>query len=113
MELKHTPGPWKFLEQGSTEVDGNACRPLTICSASNEDIANIYSCDDSTVSVSREEAIANAFLMSAASDLLEALICLEEAFCSLHDNMSKEERHDARLKLIAARAAIAKATGAA
>lgn len=58
-----------------------------------------------------ESAQKNAFLIAAAPDLLAALIGLDEAFCSINEFSTKEERHDARLKLIAARAAIAKATG--
>jgi len=111
MNAPHTAGTWVFLEEGRTEEDGNACKPLTICSQSGDDLASVYSSDDSTASVPRAEAVANARLMACAPALIAALIGLDEAFCSLSDNMTREERHDARLKLIAARAAVAKAKG--
>lgn len=71
---KHTPGPWEFLEDGRTEDEGNAARPLTICSPARDDLAEIYSRDDATVSVSRGEAIANARLIAAAPELLACLL---------------------------------------
>jgi hypothetical protein len=70
---KHTPGPWRFLEADDHNRDDNSCRPLTICGLADDDLANVYSSDDSTVSISREEAVANARLIAAAPDLLEAL----------------------------------------
>ncbi len=70
---KHTPGPWRFLEADDHDGEGNSCRPLTICSPSHDDLANVYSSDDSTVSISREEAIANARLIAAAPKQNEAL----------------------------------------
>lgn len=75
MSTKHTPGPWVFLEEGRTEEFPNAGRPLNICGPSdNSDlIAELYSCDDATVSTPRAEAIANARLIAAAPELLEAL----------------------------------------
>jgi len=54
---------------------------------------------------------ANARLISAAPELLEALIGLDEAYCRADSPLSREERHEDRMRLIAARAAIAKATG--
>lgn len=69
----HTPGPWTFLEGGRTEEDGNAGHPLTICGPDGDDLANVYSRDDATVNISREEAIANARLMTAGPAMLEAL----------------------------------------
>jgi hypothetical protein len=58
-----------------------------------------------------EEMAANARLMAAAPELLAALVALDDAFCS--DPSIREDRHKARLALIAARAAVVKATGAA
>lgn len=76
---KHTVGNWEFLEAGCTEDEGNRGRPLTICGGTNEDLANVYSCDDSTVTISRDEAIANARLIAAAPDLLAACIRARDA----------------------------------
>jgi hypothetical protein len=53
----------------------------------------------------------NARLIAAAPDLLEALRGLDEAYCRAGSLLSKAERHEDRMRLIAARAAIAKATG--
>jgi hypothetical protein len=54
---------------------------------------------------------ANARLIAAAPDLLEALQELDEAYCRAGSPLNKAERHEDRMRLIAARAAIAKATG--
>lgn len=50
-------------------------------------------------------------LEKAAPDLLEALRGLDEAYCRAGSPLSKVERHEDRMRLIAARAAIAKAAG--
>lgn len=75
MIVPHTPGPWEFLEASDTEGNGNAGKPLTICEVvgDHNDIANVYSSDNATVSITRAEAIANARLIAAAPDLLQAL----------------------------------------
>ena len=75
MSAKHTSGPWVFLEEGRTEESPNAGHPLNICGPSdNSDlIAELYSCDDATVSTPRAEAIANARLIAAAPEMLLAL----------------------------------------
>ena len=70
---KHTPGPWTFLEADNHEDEVNDGRPLTICTPNNDDLANVYSSDDSTVNIPRAEAVANAHLIAAAPDLLDAL----------------------------------------
>jgi hypothetical protein len=101
-EAKHTPGPWVFLEDGRTETPENACEPLTICGPKADDLANVYSNDDATVSIARAQAVANARLIAAAPDLLEALL-----------NVMAMESLWGRTGTIPdqARAAIAKATG--
>ena len=108
----HTPGPWEFLEAGRTEEEGNACRPLTICGGNNDDLANVYSRDDATVAISREEAIANARLIAAAPELLAVLQRLE-AHCRVETGFKGEahaaEGRDIRKQV---QAAITKATGA-
>jgi hypothetical protein len=73
MADEHTPGPWTFLERYDPEGDHNAEKPFTICGPANDDLANVYSREDSSVSISRQEAFANARLMSAAPDMLTAL----------------------------------------
>lgn len=56
---------------------------------------------------SNARQVADAYLRAAAPELLSALIALDEAFCL--DGDTREERHQARLALISARAAIKKA----
>lgn len=68
-----TQGPWRFLEGNDYDEGANVGRPLTVCGGNNDDLVNVYSADDSTVSVSREEAVANAHLIAAAPELYEAL----------------------------------------
>src|ERR1017187_7243012 len=64
----HTPGPLEFLEAGRTEQGINRGSLLTITEAggARNDVANVYSADDSTVSITREEAIGHARLLTAA-----------------------------------------------
>lgn len=67
----HTPGPWRFLEEGWAESMHGRCEPLTICSRNNVDLAIVFSADDSTVSTTREQAIANARLIATAPTMYE------------------------------------------
>jgi len=48
---------------------------------------------------------------AGAPDLLAALQGLDEAYCRAGAPTTQQERHEDRLRLMAARAAIAKATG--
>lgn len=50
-------------------------------------------------------------LLAIKAQLVEALKGLDDSFCSINEFSTKEERHQARMNLIAARAAIA-ASGA-
>ena len=70
----HTPGPLEFLEAGRTEQGINRANPLTITEAAGgrDVVANIYSADDSTVSITREEAIGNARLLAAAYNAFDS-----------------------------------------
>jgi hypothetical protein len=70
----HTPGPLEFLELGHTEEPHNRFKPLTICEGreNGDDIANVYSADDSTVSITREQAIGNARLLAAAYNAFDS-----------------------------------------
>jgi hypothetical protein len=71
---------WHFLEDGETEAEGNAFRPLTIGDDKGNDVASVYSADDATVDISRADAIANARLIAAAPEMLEALKAITAAF---------------------------------
>lgn len=91
---KHTPGPWKatFFEHGAFQIEN---------ANTGEIIAECERCDDR-----REEQYANAHVVAAAPDLLEALVKIEEeTWAPIHD----KERF-LRMRNIA-RAAIAKAEG--
>ena len=67
----HTPGPWAFLEAEDDLAD--RIGPWTIGGPKLDDIAEVYSDENATVGIVRDEAIANARLIAAAPDLLEAL----------------------------------------
>jgi len=99
MIAAHTPGPWLIV--GATVY------------ALNADGFNRFSCQVQDAHTDVTELRANARLIAAAPDLLTSLIALDEAFCTINEFSSREERHASRLALIAARAAVAKATGAA
>lgn len=101
---QHTPGPWKAVAfpaygYGITAADSQQAR---------DSFAVVHFADTSRGRTS-ERAKADARLISAAPELLDALVKLESAFTDA-DITSREYRHKARLALIAARAAIAKAT---
>jgi hypothetical protein len=59
-----------------------------------------------------DEEEANARLIAAAPELLEALKGLDEAYLRAGQPLTKDERYEDRKRLIAARAAIAKAEAA-
>ena len=96
MSAKHTPGPWRFY----TEPQPNGCpivgngRGLMLAM-----LAHSVNYPDQ-----RDEANANARLIAAAPELLEALIELADCGAEAWG----EDRPCVRI----ARAAIAKATGA-
>lgn len=81
---KHTPGPWMVRSTGSVGTD-------------NMMVANVYPMEDQNL----EEHDANARLISAAPELLDALLGVVE-YTALFDDFTQA----------AMRAAIAKATGA-
>lgn len=97
-EAKHTPGNW-FVNYESNDVgDGK----LSVEVDGDYFIAQV------------DEGVcqkANARLIAAAPELLEAVRGLDEAYCRAGENLTREERAEDRRRLIAARAAIAKATG--
>ncbi|RYH32944.1 MAG: hypothetical protein EON54_20630 [Alcaligenaceae bacterium] len=109
----HTPGPrsalgpFRFLEDGRTEDEGSAGRPLTICDEADNDAAQVFSEDDSTVSISRAKAAETARLFAAAPELLDALLRV-----LLHERVIKSDAGGSSA-VITARAAITKALGSA
>lgn len=113
MSAQHTPGPWRYLE----DHDGdNAGRPLTVCDAANNDLANVYSQDDATVDISRGEAIANARLIAAAPDGLALAKGLAHTIKHWQDDIAANLKPTPESLAVAAeriRLFIAKATGAA
>jgi hypothetical protein len=74
---KHTPGPWTlFQDQSVRHYAGIEAGKLSIVSIGYPDELNPI--DDSGVHGNTEdEALANAYLIAAAPDLLEALENLE------------------------------------
>ena len=109
-ETRFTPGPWRFLEGKDYDEGANVGRPLTVCGGNNDDLANVYSADDSTVSVSRAEAVANAHLIAAAPDLYEALELLL-ATPEIADADPRDKDEETQIAERKARAALRKARG--
>lgn len=107
-EAKSTPGPSRCLENSDDEDSG---APITVCDASDNDLANVYSVEDATVNISREAAIANARLIAAAPDLADLarnVAAFDDALLKSADlNVIRAALHEFREQ---ARAAIAKAT---
>ena len=98
--MKHTPGPWRLEEWGS-DYGPTGDFSVYPCGAKNKyPIASVQE------PFHRSKTKANAMLIAAAPELLEALIEMLEYAGII------EERFD-RLATDRARAAIAKATGAA
>lgn len=99
-EAKHTPGQWFINRESSDCHDGK----LSIEVDGDYFIAQVDEgfCQEP-----------NALLIASAPELLEALQGLEEAYCRSGTSLTRDERTKDRKRLIAARAAIAKATGGA
>lgn len=93
-EVKHTPGPWRLH---SEDLRGGTYWVVTMPGA--EETIDIFEGDNGE---------ANAHLIFAAPDLLAACRALDAALCAGFE--TKATRHAGRMALIAARAAIAKAT---
>lgn len=97
---KHTPGPWEVRDSVDVYSGG---RHVCDCSGA-----------DSVLHVGLENA-ANARLIAAAPDLLEALddvtAALESVLAHFEGEMSPHDSAQRRLMCNAARAAISRATG--
>ncbi|NHC53082.1 hypothetical protein [Pseudomonas sp. AU8050] len=106
METKHTPGPWTLQgEPESIRIEGPRNRNSRSHLVLVERVGGRrYGADFSDLS----ELVANAKLIAAAPDLLEALIKLHESLESL--NESGDAGQMVADDVETARAAIAKAT---
>lgn len=107
---KYTPGPWAqhpqypwIIKEDSRPI-GDIEDGVTICSTTSHDSSGFFPCPG--------EGVANARLISAAPDLLEALQMFLSEYVSLV-NSGDAGFWDAETepKVKAARAAILKATG--
>lgn len=111
-EAKHTPGPWSvFIDDSGDQWTG---WPLSIYAENEEDKTVVrtggqwpYEWDAAT---SQVEAVANAHLIAAAPELLEAL---KEMLAEKDDYMRRNKLGDPLRETVSkmARAAIAKAEG--
>lgn len=123
-ELKHTPGPWMALIDGESTWGSDS--HSVVAGEHSAGIADVMiECEASThgedgvTHVTQEQGIANAHLIAAAPDLLEAGSNLLEAFNSafgINETWADERIYDEMptsglaLAYFAIRAAIAKAT---
>lgn len=112
--MQHTPGPWRAAREKNVRDDMcngviAECNDLWVaaCYRSGTTAANERSAE------AEAEAEANARLIASAPELLAALKALDECYCEVHDEMSRAQRAHHRQVLIKARAAVAKAVGAA
>ena len=96
-EAKHTPGPWSVDESNAIVGEKLDDHPIWLRPVIARFATGVRPADTR--------------LMAAAPELLEALRGLDEAYCRSGENLTREERAEDRRRLIAARAAIAKATG--
>lgn len=71
MEFKGTKGEWDWEENSASQVDGSTC--IEVHSGGGPQIAYLQSFVGWGVDYERNAAIANANLIAAAPDLLEAL----------------------------------------
>lgn len=97
-ELKEPLGPFRFLEDGRTEDEANAGRPLTICDAENNDAAQVFSEDDSSVYITRTKAIETARLFIAAPLMLKTLTNMDKWLA----NTGHDSDHPWRISIAAA-----------
>lgn len=100
-ELKHTPGPWVVDPDSPTDISPADDLRLGIACISHADEAGgrwIFG----------EQSKANAKLIAAAPDLLQALVALHESLTQLNDSGDVGRMVADQVEI--ARAAIAKAT---
>jgi len=104
-EFKGTPGPW-FVTADELSVDSDVARNIADCES-----VTLHAGYSGTDFATCKHAIANARLISAAPELLEALQKMVE-IAAPHIYPTPDKPKSAWAALESARAAIAKATGA-
>ncbi|HGG9054445.1 TPA: hypothetical protein ACJJ1D_005040 [Enterobacter hormaechei subsp. xiangfangensis] len=102
MEFKGTKGEWDWEENSASQVDDSTC--IEVRSGGGPQIAYLQSFVGWGSGYERNATIANANLIAAAPDLLEALQNLLEDVCSNNDSALGYRVDEAR-------AAISKALG--
>ena len=115
METKYTPGPWQVEGYDPAHKESNGVQVVVVFSQTHEVARCRYNC---CAGLPLERADANARLIAAAPELVEALgeLCtdLAESHAEELDAAHYGDDPDSCLycrHLAAARAAIAKATG--
>ena len=108
MSARHTPGPW-ILTTEATEVEGVNVR-FSIDSHTHISICGGQSQEHMKDAIYEDECRANARLIAAAPELLEALKQAEAALARCF-GAHKAEEGDRHRALATCRAARAKATG--
>jgi hypothetical protein len=103
--MKHTPGPWK-VERGTEPSDFIVMEPTghTICEPNEPLYADHEQLDSRLRHITFDEALANAHLIAAAPELLEALTAMLDAY-----DIGQRASNDSAIGK--ARRAIRKATG--
>jgi hypothetical protein len=107
----HTPGPWAVWPMGRYLVISCTGSGMQKHPQEGMHVAHVKMPDENKEWDQLWEA--NARLIAAAPELLQALIDLDEAYCDISSGTCRESRESGRNALIAARAAIAKASGGA
>lgn len=110
MSERHTPGPWRIIRQRCLSLECKRLLTLDISHPLNSDgnvhrvIASICPAFSGETELT-EEDWANARLIAAASDLLEALIAIIKAYSANPEESAKAEMEALALGIKAIRAA--------
>lgn len=107
--MPHTPGPWKLDPPSMSHVTSGSLGEgyHAIVAGQGSNYRGLHG-----FTITQFMGVDDARLIAAAPDLLAALKSLDDCYCEVGPDLTKVQRHQHRLALIAARAAIAKATGA-
>ena len=110
MDTKHTPGPWEIIEVTSDTASGPTPYPRYIAGS-----VTVAELPERSPLCMMDERAANALLIAAAPDLLEALKVAERALNAMGDHingMNAEEgiSDEVNPAFESVRTAIAKAT---